>query len=389
VPQLGFYEAEKQRLVSVTSLLDYVFGIADELDQWSLKQAVLAVQKASKTQKLTQEQAKQIGLAERSRLLDKSRIRGTQVHQAIQNHHNGLSYELTDDDAAYFAAYFNWAKEHTIEPILQEFRVNNFQYGYAGRLDFYGKLDNQLVLLDFKTSNFPRWTYGLQLAMYRKCLEDAGYKVDATYVVHIKPKKRGGDARAELIEFKYPFEAVKWAVGLFNLKLAFDPFVKWYERTDEEAIKKELDTMSSSESVPESDAQGQQQETQDISPSIPAIELGPLVESPQYAYLNRGETPSLSQALSESSIDALIDSIHTVTPQESPYPIVSGRITATQLDSQPVGVIRFAGAATPQILQDPFEHLLETGTLERQIADWDSELNIRRKPRPKSVSRET
>lgn len=350
---LGYYRGEDERLVSVTSFIDYTFGIADEIDKWTIKQAILAVQKASKTQKLTQETAISIGLEARSQKLDSARNRGTQVHQAIQNLHNGLPYGLNDDDRLYYEAYFNFYKHHTIEPILEEFKVTNHQYGYAGRLDFYGKLNNKLVILDFKTSKSCRWTYGLQLACYRKCLEDMGYEVDATYVVHIKPKVRGGVGTAELVEYKYPFESVKWALGLFHLKLAHDPYVKWYERTDEDAIKKEVDAMSTPVSAPSSDIPGQPQDTPDISPTF---------ESSEDAMRWLRSPERLNQE--DRQLPETIGSAWTPAADLLPIHMENKRLNqADETSSPPMviqegillegEVIRFDVVGTPRIVPDP------------------------------------
>lgn len=383
---LGFYRGENERLVSVTSLLDYLFGIADEIDKWTLKQAILAVQKASKTNKLTQDSAIQIGLEARSQKLDSARIRGTQVHQAIQNLHSNIPYELSKEDAPYYEAYFNFYKDHRIEPILEEYKVTNHQYGYAGRLDFYGKLDGQYVILDFKTSNSIRWTYGLQLAMYRKCLEDMGHQVDATYVVHIKPKKRGGTPRAELFEFKYPFEAVKWAIGLFHMKLAHDPYVKWYERTDEAAIAAEQEktptVKSGTESVQDSDFQGQSQDSQDTLSNSMETDSGQLVESLRSAY-QRQEGISIPSPTAEAL--ELVAGIQTIRSMTQPEPLLGGtegHKVVIPLDNLDAGVtIRFSGAK-PRIIPDPSTPPLERHTSVPRPLDEDSELDSRRIDRP-------
>lgn len=402
---LGFYRGDNERLVSVTSFIDYLFGIADEIDKWTLKQAILAVQKASKTQKLTQETAIEIGLGARSQKLDYARIRGTQVHQAIQNLHSGIPYELNEDDAGYYSAYFNWYKEHTIEPILEEFKVTNHQYGYAGRLDFYGKLDGQYVLLDFKTSNSVRWTYGLQLACYKKCLEDMGHRVDACYVVHIKPKKRGGTPRAELFEFKYPFSAVQQALTLFNLKLAHDPYVKWYERTDEAAVEAEKKTQPEVESpsptepgfVPSITVQGQLPETQDTSPSTPGI-MRTLLAGLSPSYPNQEGIQLLETIGRASEFVADYTTSHKAIQPEAPADETSSRIEETQPDTPPLVslastlvplepgvVVTFPSTAKPRIVPDPLALPSGSDILEYPELEWSDEPDSPRTPHQKTA----
>ena len=202
--KVGYYPHDNQKLVRVTSFLDNLFGIPDEdREKWTIKEAILAVTRQAKKEGRILSQAEAIALGQDARLqiLRRSQTLGVQVHQYAQNLNNGLPYELEEEYRGYGEAYYNWWKDHTLETILDETKLKNVQYGYAGRIDWYGKLDGKFVLLDFKTSKAIRWSYHLQLAAYKQCLEDMGYPVEAMYLVHLKPKKRGGSRRIDKARF--------------------------------------------------------------------------------------------------------------------------------------------------------------------------------------------
>jgi hypothetical protein len=212
-----------------------------------------------------------------------------------------------------------------------------------------------------------------------------GYPVEACYVVLIKPRVRGGFGTAELKEYNYPFEAVTWALGLYHMKLAHDPYIKWYERTDkaavEDEIKKDLDTKSRSE--PEyqkySDVQGRVQDTPDTSPSIwSATEASAL--DPLHVYRSQ-EGKQLLETIGKA--EQFVEDYkrnHTVKPQEIRVNETSGHITDSQLDNQSV-VVRFASIDKPRIVPETYELPSEIDISVDPELDLDSETSIPHKPR--------
>ncbi len=68
--------------------------------------------------------------------------------------------------------YWEWAKSHKIEPIIVEAPLISEQYRYGGTIDFFGKVDNQPTLVDFKTGKaiYPEMFY--QLAAYDQLLAE-------------------------------------------------------------------------------------------------------------------------------------------------------------------------------------------------------------------------
>lgn len=243
--KIGFYPHNNRRLVSITSAKEFALGIPEPRAKWIEKQTVLAMIRKQKELKrnLTQKEALEFGKIARAEILDRARKNGTETHAAIQNHHSQLPYELEEYTQPYFNSYKEWAKNHKIIPILQEEKVYNFDYGYAGRFDFYGEIDGKKVLVDYKTSNFIDWSMGLQLAAYRKCIEDLGHIVDEMWIIHLIPRKqRGGLNATPAIPYKFTTSFRKWEalMELFYEKLNSDPNVSWYPRTDEGAVQDQI-----------------------------------------------------------------------------------------------------------------------------------------------------
>ncbi|HXF89553.1 MAG TPA: PD-(D/E)XK nuclease family protein [Xanthobacteraceae bacterium] len=105
---------------------------------------------------------------------------GTIAHQMIEAHIKGEPWkpaEPADADVlakarAGFAAYLKWAEmsrlviRHTEVPLCSE------THKYGGCLDAIGTLDNQLILIDWKSSNAIYHDYLIQMAAYKALWEE-------------------------------------------------------------------------------------------------------------------------------------------------------------------------------------------------------------------------
>ena len=83
---------------------------------------------------------------------------GTLAHYLVLCHLKGeipdtseYSPENLDRAENALIKYWDWEKGHRIEPILVETPLVSEQYRFGGTLDFYGKVDGQPSLVDFKT----------------------------------------------------------------------------------------------------------------------------------------------------------------------------------------------------------------------------------------------
>ncbi len=341
-PQLGYYSEGNRRLVSVTSVKQFTLGLAPELAKWIEKQTLLTMVRKQRELKrnLTQKEILAFGKEARIQILEKSRNAGIEAHQAIQNYNSQLPYELHEDHQSLFEAYLNWAKFHTIEPILEEFKVKNTDFGYAGRLDFYGKIDGKYTLIDYKATTIVDWSYGLQLAAYRKCLEDLGYQVDQMMILHLKPWVRGGIPIAEPYYFDTPFKAWEALLTLFHTKLALVD-VDWYSRTDEAAVESQIKEEAMTEViaplvVQPSDVQGHPLDIPDTSPTAPPEPVEPtgvLVDG----HLSQGDRQLLSSIPVALELVEEIHSNQSNSPLEDQPDEVSSHTGGIQPDKLPSG----------------------------------------------------
>lgn len=149
---------------------------------------------------------------------DKAADRGTNVHSALEAWvETGITPDpevFPENERGYVAglvAFINDAHPH---PLASELMVASTE-GYAGRFDLLANLDfagevvtktypkrkpvrenvNGVWLLDLKTSKSVYTTYHLQLAAYRKAMEECGYgTADQTGVVRLTD-----DGRYELV----------------------------------------------------------------------------------------------------------------------------------------------------------------------------------------------
>jgi hypothetical protein len=111
-----------------------------------------------------------------------------------------LEEETVNDKATFraqaasaYSAFEFWCKGTQLEIVDCEVQVISETHRYGGTLDFIGKLNNRLVLGDFKTSNGVWPEYLCQLAAYAKAYEETtGNKIDGGYHL-LRFSKENGD----------------------------------------------------------------------------------------------------------------------------------------------------------------------------------------------------
>ena len=92
-----------------------------------------------------------------------------------------------------YSAFEFWCKGTQLEIIDCEVQVISEAHRYGGTLDFIGKLDDKLVLGDFKTSNGVYPEMLCQLAAYAKAYEECtDKKIDGGYHL-LRFSKENGD----------------------------------------------------------------------------------------------------------------------------------------------------------------------------------------------------
>jgi hypothetical protein len=81
--------------------------------------------------------------------------------------------------------YYDWEKEHKVEPVLIEEALVSEQYRFGGTIDCLAKFNDELWLVDYKTGKaiYPEMFY--QLAAYRQLLEEAGHHIANARILRI------------------------------------------------------------------------------------------------------------------------------------------------------------------------------------------------------------
>lgn len=134
-------------------------------------------------------------------IMKRAGAEGTQVHEAIEELLLGNEVTWMDDYGKAKYSQLVWEMINkfcdfwsTVEPEL--LATEEFVYSdtdrYAGTADIICKIDDEVWLLDIKTSNSLHKSYDLQLASYAKAWEETkGQKIDRTGIVWLKSSKRG------------------------------------------------------------------------------------------------------------------------------------------------------------------------------------------------------
>lgn len=127
-----------------------------------------------------------------SKYVDEKAAIGTLAHQMIADYLRGWEtdtseYSKVQIDQAENAvlSFFEWEKNHHIEPVLVEEPLVSEQYKFGGTVDCLGKINGSLCLLDFKTSSgiFPEMM--VQIAAYGQLLYEQDCVIDKAIILRI------------------------------------------------------------------------------------------------------------------------------------------------------------------------------------------------------------
>lgn len=82
-------------------------------------------------------------------------------------------------------SFYEWERQHSIEPILNEHSLVSERYKFGGTVDMLCLLDGVPTLVDFKTSRATYFEHYVQLAAYKALLEENGYTVKKCRIIRI------------------------------------------------------------------------------------------------------------------------------------------------------------------------------------------------------------
>ena len=119
---------------------------------------------------------------------------GTLAHSLIAWHlkgnpgpgPGGYSPEEAEKANKCFAKYLAWEKEHPISPVMIETPLISEEFKFGGTPDLLAELDDEFVLIDFKTGSsgiYENMFY--QLAGYRQLLTEQGWPIASARILRI------------------------------------------------------------------------------------------------------------------------------------------------------------------------------------------------------------
>lgn len=113
--------------------------------------------------------------------------RGTIVHEAIENFvHYGIE-DIDPSYGGYLDAFIRFWKEYKPTLIAAEYRMYHKYLKYAGTSDLLVLIDDELWLIDNKTSyKIEKMLTRVQLEAYKKALATHGIRVKRKAILHLK-----------------------------------------------------------------------------------------------------------------------------------------------------------------------------------------------------------
>jgi len=136
-------------------------------------------------------------------------------------------YSPADVDRAENALikFYEYRDEHHLEPILVEGKLVSERYRYGGQVDYYGKRDGVLTLIDFKTGKpSPRTGTGiypemmLQVTAYRQLLLENDYPVERVFILRIGRDETEGFEEREVDRLDVRWEMFKHCLAIYYLQ---------------------------------------------------------------------------------------------------------------------------------------------------------------------------
>jgi hypothetical protein len=158
-PKQGYYLADGSRVPGTTTIIQR-FKESGALMQWAFRQG----QSGAPSLYAEAEKAAEIGTV--AHAMVEASIKGLEPVCTLSNP------EMAEKVRSAFEAYQTWAKNFNVQIIAQEMQLVSEQYRYGGTPDAIGLVGNQLVLLDWKTSNGIYTDYLVQLAAYKHLWEE-------------------------------------------------------------------------------------------------------------------------------------------------------------------------------------------------------------------------
>jgi len=183
-----YINEEGKRVPSVTTIINGHLG-------WN-KQALLGWTKRM-----------MLGGQDSDKVLSEAGDIGTLLHLLIEGHQQGFDvdtkdYSYNQEKAAMkaFAGYLQWYEKRKFKSLRNELVLVNEEMQVGGTIDSIGKMGDDLVVVDWKTSKYLYAENKLQLAAYTYMFEQAQPKANVAYGLVMRFGKDDGKFHQHVIK---------------------------------------------------------------------------------------------------------------------------------------------------------------------------------------------
>ena len=148
-----------------------------------------------------------LGGQDSDKVLDEASQIGTLLHLLIEAHQQGFDvdtkdYSYNQEKAAMkaYAGYLEWYQKKNFKSLKNEVVLVNEELQVGGTIDSIGKLGDDLVVVDWKTSKYLYAENKLQLAAYTYMFEQAQPKANVAYGLVMRFGKEDGKFHQHVIK---------------------------------------------------------------------------------------------------------------------------------------------------------------------------------------------
>ena len=148
-----------------------------------------------------------LGGQDSDKVLDEASQIGTLLHLLIEAHQQGFDvdtkdYSYNQEKAAMkaYAGYLEWYQKKNFKSLKNEVVLVNEELQVGGTIDSIGKLGDELVVVDWKTSKYLYAENKLQLAAYTYMFEQAQPKANVAYGLVMRFGKEDGKFHQHVIK---------------------------------------------------------------------------------------------------------------------------------------------------------------------------------------------
>ena len=145
-------------------------------------------------------------------IVKKASEEGTKVHEMIEDYFAGTELTYLNKDGypkmdplvwQMFLRFVDWWETYNPKLIETEVHIFSDELKVAGTCDMICEIDDELWVIDFKTSNHLQTTYDLQGAAYAQCYKECfGKEAARVGVLWLKSKSRGKDKEGKRLKGK-------------------------------------------------------------------------------------------------------------------------------------------------------------------------------------------